>query len=149
MTIEEEVVREMLRRFNSLAAEIRKLRARNGSPTLPEKLKLGELQNKFDELVAAFEDPEKFRSAVERELALGRFTRPSSQARRSTTSRTIPRPATAILSSPLRNTPVAQIQDFIKRAGVQWDNDYRDHAKAYVLACLSELAYLHLSELEL
>jgi hypothetical protein len=46
-------------------------------------------------------------------------------------------------------TPMAGLYRCINRAGVNWQTDDHDPIKAYVLACFSELAYLHLTDQEL
>ncbi|HEX8624766.1 MAG TPA: lipase family protein [Allosphingosinicella sp.] len=46
-------------------------------------------------------------------------------------------------------TPMARLYNCINRVDVDWQTDPRDPIKAYVLACFSELAYLHLTDQEL
>jgi len=48
-----------------------------------------------------------------------------------------------------RHTPIARIWTILNRAHVDWHDDAHDPIKAYALACLSELAYLHLTDYEL
>ncbi|MGM4905204.1 lipase family protein [Tardiphaga sp. 866_E4_N2_1] len=46
-------------------------------------------------------------------------------------------------------TPMSRFYANIKRAGINWQENDQDLTKAYVMACFSELAYLHLTEIEL
>jgi len=55
----------------------------------------------------------------------------------------------ASLRSAALSTPLARLHHCLQRAGVPWHDDDRDPVKAYIFACLSELAYLHLTEHEL
>lgn len=46
-------------------------------------------------------------------------------------------------------TPMSQLFRLITQSGIAWASDCQDSAKAYVMACFSEIAYLHLKESEL
>ncbi|HMO76455.1 MAG TPA: lipase family protein [Sphingopyxis sp.] len=46
-------------------------------------------------------------------------------------------------------SPLANIWNYFGQIGAEWDNDRRDVRKAYMLACLSEIAYLYLTDREL
>lgn len=45
--------------------------------------------------------------------------------------------------------PLARFHRFIFAAGIDWTSNALDPAKSYIMACFSELAYLHLTEHEL
>ena len=47
------------------------------------------------------------------------------------------------------STPVSRIYELINDPKIKWANDEHITIKAYIMACFSELAYLHLTEYEL
>jgi hypothetical protein len=77
-------------------------------------------------------------------------TRRRAQRRGGASASPPPYVAEAEVIAALRDvTPMRRLWNLISAAGLQWDVDGYDHRKAYVLACLSEIAYLHLTEHEL
>lgn len=58
-------------------------------------------------------------------------------------------PAADVIDAFRGSTPMSRLYAFINRIGQRWDDDARDPLKAYVMACFSEIAYLHLTDYEL
>ncbi|KZC00493.1 hypothetical protein AU375_03338 [Methylobacterium radiotolerans] len=46
-------------------------------------------------------------------------------------------------------TPISRLRPIIQRVGHDWSSDARDPKKAYLMACFSELAYMHITDREL
>ncbi len=57
-------------------------------------------------------------------------------------------PGPALYPQLRRRSPMARLQDCIRRASIDWHDDGVNPVKAYVMACLSEIAYLHLTDAE-
>jgi hypothetical protein len=69
--------------------------------------------------------------------------------KRDQTRRSAPGVVERDLIDAFRQTPIGRLWTILNRAGVDWHDDAHDPTKAYALACLSELAYLHLTDYEL
>jgi hypothetical protein len=57
-------------------------------------------------------------------------------------------PSSVVIPEFIRATPLVRTYPCINRVGSGWSNDTRMVEKAYVMACFSEAAYLHLAEHE-
>jgi hypothetical protein len=58
-------------------------------------------------------------------------------------------PAQDVIDTFRRATPMSRLYSCINSLMTKWQDDSQDPIKAYIMACFSELAYLHLTDVEL
>lgn len=90
--------------------------------------------------------PEEF-YFIEREVAIARAGLSSNQSNYSLLPSYIP--TRDVINAFKLATPMQRIYNCINRSNVKWQDNAHDIIKAYVMACFSEIAYLHLTDIEL